>query len=136
MRYLLPLMLILTACAEKEICSDSEFYPGAQVKQRICVSQKTGDTLRVENFHPNGQLQSAGQFENRKRHGQWQSFYENGNLWSQHYYTSGKLNGPYKVWYENREPRIEGQFQDGKEVGNWKFYNEHGELIKEEILNK
>lgn len=136
MRWFLPLLLILVACADKEVCSESEFFPGEKVKQRICVSQKTGDTLRVENFHPNGQLQSAGQFEDRQRHGQWQSFHENGNLWSEHHYTSGELHGPYKVWYENGQPRIEGQYQNGVEVGNWKFYNEHGELIKETVLTK
>lgn len=129
------LFCLATACSEEPVCNDSEFYPDKILKQKVCVSAASGDTLFIENYHPNGTIRTTGSFESRVRDGEWQSFYENGNPWSEHHYVNGKKDGLYKVWYENGQLRILGQYQAGKEIGNWQFFDENGNLSKEQLMN-
>jgi len=52
-----------------------------------------------EDYYPNGQLASKGEYKNGKKHGVWEEYYYSGGFYYVGEFKKGKSIG---IWYEQR----------------------------------
>jgi TonB family protein len=102
-------------------------------------------------FHANGELESAGRFENGKRLGLWLSYYDNGMMEDSTVYDAGNPVGTSLKWYrngypsdssvqkaggmtvfvrwfDNGQPSSAGFTLNGKLHGKWQYFHRNGKL--------
>lgn len=89
-----------------------------------------------ENFYPDGNPSSKGNYEKGRRHGKWQFLFENGKLEQEGSYYYGKRDGKWIWYFANGNVRRIEHYQQGKLNGSFVEFDEDGtELIKGEYLN-
>ena len=81
--------------------------------------------------HPNGLLQTQGNYKQGLRDGPWYSWYPSGLPWSETSFENGLKTGPTKTWFSNCKLRYDGFYAKDKPTGHWKFYDETGKLVQE-----
>lgn len=111
-------------------------------------------------YHPNGYLQTAGNYTNNKRSGVWLSFHENGMMSDSVFYnenggivgkrlgwhTNGMMadstminpdgSGVSIYWWENGNPSAAGRYAAGQQRhGKWQYFHSNGQLASLETYN-
>lgn len=56
---------------------------------------------RFTYYHPNKQIEGAGEYRNGKREGLWLWFYENGMMSDSSHFKSGELTGTTLRWHRD-----------------------------------
>ena len=78
-------------------------------------------------WHPNGELERAGQFLEDKAHGSWHEYNRQGKLTLSGEYEYGKRVGIWKGFYPNGHVQYQGSFdENGGETGEWMTYHRKG----------
>ncbi|MEA4981949.1 MAG: hypothetical protein VB066_04455 [Paludibacter sp.] len=110
-------------------------------------------------YHPNGSLESYGQYIRNKKEGKWICFHQNGFMRDSTVYSDGKqtgkslswhsngyirdsvvLNtdgsGTHVSWFDNGVPAAAGVYTtDMKQHGKWKYFHKNGKMSSVEIYD-
>lgn len=106
-------------------------------------------------FHPNGNPDTAGVYDNGVKVGPWISFFENGNKKNvvtynnlgekdgkeTHYFQNGKImleynwvknkmHGKYSQYHKSGAIELEGNYNNNSKDGKWVEYDPTGRKIK------
>jgi hypothetical protein len=136
-----------------ESCTDLAFYPlSVQLKAERHTRAGVLHGRQLE-WHPNGTLWLAGNYEHGARVGTWQEWHRNGltrfigHYESDHlvgheqwWYANGQLEwevdrvggkreGYESWWYPNGALRRTGMYKKGDRDGAFTFYNETGDVL-------
>ncbi len=79
-----------------------------------------------QEFYPNGNKKSVGQFHNDLQEGVWQYFFEDGSLQIDLTYELGKKTGAVKFYHNNGKVRADGSYKDGLFHGLYYEFYEDG----------
>lgn len=79
-------------------------------------------------WHPNGELEAEGAFEDGKQHGPWTQWYANGQRGSQGVYDRGAKQATWSYWHESGEKLAEGSLENGVRQGPWTSWYPDGAL--------
>ncbi len=81
-------------------------------------------------YHPNGQLQSQGEYLNSKRIGEWVFYHPNGKIEQKGKYDKkGKAQGPWKWFYETGNLLREENYRNDLLDGVMTEYSDTGKVI-------
>jgi len=102
-------------------------WPSGAIRRQVFLNQ--GDSVEVQVFFENGELDRVGHYQDGKKHGVWEAHYPNGFQWSEHFYQNGLQTGDYKTWHPNGQLAIEGAYdENGQPTGIWTFSDETGQI--------
>lgn len=87
-------------------------------------------------FHPNAQLERAGQYSEGLPDGEWLSWYENGQQETREEYVKGVRTGLWTEWYASGDKRAEGHWVDGDRDGLWEHWSPDGEPGSEALWER
>jgi antitoxin component YwqK of YwqJK toxin-antitoxin module len=79
-------------------------------------------------WHPNGQKNEEGHYQNDLPVGKFTWWYSNGQLSSEGNFDSGDRDGAWTWWHENGLKAVSGEFVKGVEIGKWTWWNEDGKV--------
>jgi antitoxin component YwqK of YwqJK toxin-antitoxin module len=138
-----------------------DFYvhnDSVQMKGRFTDRELKNKTGPFSYYHYNGQLSSAGAYENNKKQGLWLSWAEEGHLtdsfiykndvvvYGRNFSKEGTASGFWdpstgdtvlrKHLAPNGRLSSEGQTYANKREGRWKYYDTSGKLMSEAIYQK
>ncbi len=105
-----------------------ERYAGCQVCRVVADgSHKLVKMGAWRWWHPNGELEREGQFDEDQAHGSWQEYNREGKLILSGEYDRGKRIGLWRGFYPEGPRQYEGRFDDtGAEQGQWTTYYKAG----------
>lgn len=135
-------MVFLTACEAPSSDLDNDLktsdlvqdgwvttriWPTGAIRRQVFL--RASDSVKVQVFFENGQLDRVGNYQGGKKHGVWQAYYPNGFQWSEHFYETGLQTGAYKTWHPNGQRAIDGAYdENGQPTGIWTFSDETGQI--------
>lgn len=133
---LIPLMMLLSACSQKEVIESR--YENGNPNVVYLMNKKGGKLVAVHKtiYYENKAKKMEGDMQNDKREGIWKAWYPDGTLWSEGEYKDGMRNGFGYTYHENGVKYIDGFYKDDKKAGVWKFFDEEGKLLKEVDFDK
>lgn len=79
-------------------------------------------------WHPNGQKNEEGHYQNDLPVGKFTWWYANGQLSSEGVFDGGDRDGAWTWWHENGQKSVSGEFVKGVEIGKWTWWNEDGKV--------
>ena len=83
-------------------------------------------------WHSNGLLASSGTYISDQKNGYWKSYNAAGQLISDENYSNGKKNGLFNKYFENGKLMSSENYINEVKNGIWKTYNENGIVAKQE----
>jgi len=85
-------------------------------------------------YHPNGNLESIGNYVLNRLEGNYKSYYENGLLESEQTIVDGVKHGKRNTFYRNGALEKIENYINGKLIGWVKTYYDDGSMMKEEYF--
>jgi len=134
---MLRLVLIFTVLFTVIGCSPIEekiesTYDNDQPK-KVVTYQGEGDdqvAIALKEYHPNGQVQIEGSYEDGLRNGVWRAYFDDGSLQSEYTYNAGNRDGKCVVYHSTGQIYFEGQWENDQKTGVWTYFNEDGSISK------
>lgn len=77
-------------------------------------------------FHPNGNPQMRGTYDNNVQDELWMSWYSGGEKKDSLYYKKGFKLGAAASWFENGNPKYHGNYLFSYADSSWTWYHENG----------
>lgn len=105
-----------------------ERFAGCEVcRVSVDLGQKNVKTGVWKWWHPNGELEREGRFEEDSAHGLWSEYNRKGELTLSGEYDHGKRTGIWRGYYPSGQRQYEGRFDEqGREEGEWLTYYDGG----------
>ena len=79
-------------------------------------------------WHPNGQLRSAGQYKEGEQTGRFMWWHDNGQKQIEGQFSKGMKDGVWRWFHKNGRKAIEGEYAEDLEIGSWAWWTEEGDL--------
>jgi antitoxin component YwqK of YwqJK toxin-antitoxin module len=87
------------------------------------------NSIKPDNFYPNGQILYIGQSHNFLRYGIWTEFYSNGQVKSKGEYVNSQKVGKWICFFEKGQNKAVELYDDnGYRCGLWETWYESGQL--------
>lgn len=100
---------------------------------RFATFKTVGTTVKHGEWtlwHPNGNMQQQGRYEDGHPVGEFTYWYSNGQMKCQGSYVDATRNGQWTWWHENGMKKAGGIFQAGVPSGDWQWWNASGIITK------
>jgi uncharacterized protein len=86
-------------------------------------------------WHPNGQVESEGDFVGDKKEGLWTSYYKTGAVKEKTTYKNGQIMGEFTEYYANGTLSRKGNYTRKKPDGKIVDYDEDGKVFSESVYD-
>lgn len=84
-------------------------------------------------YHPNGKVQTTGEYKNTSRNGEWKEFYEDGTIRKIYHYEDDQLDSTYTNYWENGKIKSRSIYKNDKKDGDSFTYDPQGNLAIKRI---
>ncbi|MGK0360404.1 MAG: antitoxin component YwqK of YwqJK toxin-antitoxin module [Bradymonadia bacterium] len=77
-------------------------------------------------WHPNGELEAAGEYTRGQKSGTWERFFDDGRPMMKGSWRADVKHGDWQGYYRSGNLRFSGAYADGKEDGEWTTFQSTG----------
>lgn len=125
-------VILFTACDSGIKKSTTTYSDGKPLRiSFVDTTDGKSDTVRIEEYWPNGNKRIAGSYKNNKREGEWTYWFENGNVWSKGYFMDGLSHGKFDIYKDDGSRYLQSSYKKGIPHGCWTFFDKN--LKKKEV---